>query len=221
MWENYLQKSTDGNRDSYPWTRQSIEFGWDGRFRTPQSPYTPGISTDYVWKKRDSTPVTEPSLLAHSHTPPWMMNCKKKRINHNGSVVAHDNKVRFSRVESPLDSKNMIDSDVKVNSDILFGSNVKLMSLNIEGISMAKCDYLSRLLIKKDTDVLLLQETHIDAAAPPSRYQISGNRILTRIDHRQYGTKTYHRDSRLRWEFHHITRKIYIYQMCKLRILKD
>ena len=59
---------------------------------------------------------------------------------------------------------------------------------------MAKCDYLSRLLRKKDTDVLLLQETHVDADAPPSRYQISINRILTRIDHRQYGTMTYLRD---------------------------
>ena len=115
------------------------------------------------------------------------MNSNKKRINHTGSAVAQDNKVRVSRVQSPLDSKNILDSDVDVNSDTVFGSNVKIMALNIEGILMAKCDYLSSLLRENNTDILL----HIDTAAPPSRYQISGFLILMEIDHRQYGTMTY------------------------------
>ena len=60
------------------------------------------------------------------------------------------------------------------------------MSLNVEGLSMPKDEYLSRLLMQPDVDVLHLQETHLrqqSSISHPNRDGISekrtGNNIKT------------------------------------------
>lgn len=48
-----------------------------------------------------------------------------------------------------------------MNQTRKLGKQWRLMQLNIEGISGAKCDVLARLLDEQEVDVLVVQETHI------------------------------------------------------------
>ena len=52
---------------------------------------------------------------------------------------------------SPADPQNALDSTPTIN----LGAQLKMMCLNIEGISMPKCDYLGELLRKHNIDVLI------------------------------------------------------------------
>ena len=65
------------------------------------------------------------------------------------------------------------------------------MSLNVEGLSMPKCEYLSRLFMKHDVDVLHLQKTHLRKEEAPSRYEISNYTLVENLNHEQYGIATY------------------------------
>ena len=75
--------------------------------------------------------------------------------------------------EAQQSRKNQQDFDTR-NKTIAIGAQLKVMSLNIEGISMQKCDYLSRLLKEEDIDILPLQETHLELHSAPSRSTIAG-----------------------------------------------
>lgn len=116
---------------------------------------------------------------------------------HTGSADAQDKKVRVATVESPVASKSKRDSDTD-NGDngdhIALGTAIRVLSLNVEGISSDKCDYLARLLRERRVDVVVLQETHLGPEPPPSRYKIQGYSLISKIDHRQYGIATYAKD---------------------------
>ena len=84
-----------------------------------------------------------------------------KNITNTGSDVAQEKKVRVSAVRSPVVSKNKLDFDTQ-HQNINLGIRLKIMSLNVEGISMHKCEYLGRLLKNHNIDILLQQETHLE-----------------------------------------------------------
>lgn len=124
------------------------------------------------------------------------MNSTRNDIAHTGSVVAQDKKARVSAERSQAVSKNKLDSDTHTKN-IAIGAKLKIMSLNIEGISMQKCDYLSRLLNELDIDILLLQETHLELDSAPSRSFIAGYTEVSKQCHPKYGISTYARKPEL------------------------
>ena len=87
-------------------------------------------------------------------------------------------------------------------SEIVLSNKLNIMSLNIEGISMSKCDYLCKQLEEHSISVLLLQETRVCETAPPSRYSIPNFHLVSRINHEQYGTMIYAKDPGLVSDVH-------------------
>ena len=124
------------------------------------------------------------------------MKKHKKRRKHTGSVVAQDNKNRDAEVGHPSASRSERDRPTHEGL-IPIGNNTRVLSLNVEGLSMAKCEYLSRLLVDNSVDVLLLQETHVGATAAASRYTIQGYHPIIRENHEQYGTIIYAKNPEL------------------------
>lgn len=88
------------------------------------------------------------------------------RINSNGSS------------QSPLTRK--------------IGPSVRICQINIEGISYAKSQYLSRLLKNDDIDLVAIQETHCKSELElQKRGRIPGYELLGATYHQTYGTATY------------------------------
>ena len=117
----------------------------------------------------------------------------KKKFK-TGSIDAQDKKDRVStapNVESPVDSKN--GRGYNTEDPITIGAKIKIMSLNVEGLSMAKCEYLAEQLRRLKVDILLLQETHLENKSPPSKFSINGYTVVNRQDHAKYGIITYAR----------------------------
>ena len=77
----------------------------------------------------------------------------------------------------------------------LLSSCAKILSLNVEGMSMAKCEYLATILTENNVDLLLLQETHITESAAPSRHTIQNYSLIDRLNHEQYGTMNFARNA--------------------------
>ncbi|KAI5720173.1 hypothetical protein M8J77_002972 [Diaphorina citri] len=77
------------------------------------------------------------------------------------------------------------------------GPSLRICQLNIEGISRAKCDYLSnKILNVNKIDVLALQETHTENEQQlESRGSIPGYNMVGATYHKHYGIATYVRDS--------------------------
>lgn len=72
------------------------------------------------------------------------------------------------------------------------GPSVRICQLNVEGISKAKCDFLSKFLLDNNIDVLLLQETHTKSDDEIlKRGRIKGFEILGATHSQFYGTATY------------------------------
>lgn len=72
------------------------------------------------------------------------------------------------------------------------GRNLKICHLNIEGISQAKSDYLSRLMNEENVDVIHLQETHATSRVNLlNRGQIHGYTLVDATYSRTYGIATY------------------------------
>ncbi|XP_047999764.1 uncharacterized protein LOC125236889 [Leguminivora glycinivorella] len=81
-------------------------------------------------------------------------------------------------------------------SEISIGPSLRICQLNVEGISLAKCEYLHKMLTKHNVDVLLLQETHTkDMQDLESRGKILGYNIISAHNHAKYGIVTYARES--------------------------
>ena len=59
------------------------------------------------------------------------------------------------------------------------------MSLNVEGLSMPKSEYLSRLLKKHNVDVLHLQKTHLRKDETLSRCEIPNYTLVANLNHEQ------------------------------------
>ena len=77
------------------------------------------------------------------------------------------------------------------DSSIRIGDQTRVLSLNIEGISAAKCQILSVLLEKHEVDIVLLQETHLGRGAAKSRQRIDGYSLVAAEWHTKYGTAVY------------------------------
>ena len=134
--------------------------------------------------KSNPKPASERRPLPDPH--PVMKRHNKKR-EHTGSVVTQDNKDRDVEVGHPSTPKSERDRPTQIP----IGKQTRVLSLNVEGLSMAKCEYLSRLLVSSSVDVLLLQETHVGQTAAASRYTIQDYHLIVRENHEQYGTIIY------------------------------
>lgn len=76
------------------------------------------------------------------------------------------------------------------------GSRLKILQLNVEGISRAKSDYLSHLLAELQIDVLMLQETHTETPEDlQARGRILGYVLIAAEYSRTHGIATYVTDS--------------------------
>ena len=90
------------------------------------------------------------------------MDSTRKEFTHAGSGVAQFKKARVPVERRPAGSKNTLDFDNRtMNQAINLGTRLKILSLNVEGTSMQKCDYLAKLLQKHDIDILLLFSTSL------------------------------------------------------------
>ena len=75
---------------------------------------------------------------------------------HSSSIFPQNEKNRDTVAQNPTGSKNQRDSDNSKSlisdkqEDIHLEQEIKVMSLNVEGLSMPKCEYLSRLFKKHD-----------------------------------------------------------------------
>lgn len=61
------------------------------------------------------------------------------------------------------------------------GNTLNICQVNVEGLSKDKCEFLSKLLIDNNTEVLLMQETH----------KADESRLIDSINHSKYGVATY------------------------------
>lgn len=76
------------------------------------------------------------------------------------------------------------------------GPSIRVCQLNIEGISRAKCEHLSKILIENKIDVVLLQETHTENDIQLSqRGKIAGYTAIGTNHHKHYGLATYVRSN--------------------------
>ena len=117
-----------------------------------------------------------------------------RRRYHTGSVVAQHKKDRVPAAGSSADTTSSLSSSTSnENNHLIVGENIRILSLNVEGISMSKCEYLSKLLRKHNVDIALLQETHLTDNSQPSRYNINGYSVINRQNHDKYGVITYAR----------------------------
>ena len=95
-------------------------------------------------------------------------------INHAGSLVAQDYQDLVSVVESPVEMESERDvytdndDDIMNESQIFLSTKLNMMSLNIGGISMSKCNYRYKQLEEYSISVLRLQEIHTSETFPPS-----------------------------------------------------
>lgn len=76
------------------------------------------------------------------------------------------------------------------------GNAVRILQLNVEGLSKSKSDQLSRILVENNIDVAVIQETHVPTEEGiRSRGTLSGYCLIGATYHRTYGTATYIRSS--------------------------
>ncbi|KAL4154376.1 hypothetical protein QTP88_000253 [Uroleucon formosanum] len=81
-------------------------------------------------------------------------------------------------------------------------AQLRIFQLNVEGISSDKSRYLERLLKEHKIDVVLLQETHVSNELQMTRRAtISGYTLISALYHRSYGSATYVRNDKPRWNF--------------------
>ena len=67
---------------------------------------------------------------------------------------------------------------------------VRILQLNIEGISAAKREILATTCSTEKVDVICLQEVHVGANDPRSRLKIANYDLVTFTGHKQYGRAT-------------------------------
>lgn len=76
------------------------------------------------------------------------------------------------------------------------GTVLRVLQINIEGISRSKSDFLSKLALENDVDVICIQETHAsDQSQLRSRGNIPGYKLLGATYHQSYGTATFVQNS--------------------------
>ena len=121
--------------------------------------------------------------------------------SHASLVVAQNKKSRDTVAQNPTRSKNQRDSKNSESlisnkqEDIKLEQKIKFISLNVEGLSMSKCEYLNRLLKKHGVDKLHLQETHLRKDKAALRYEIPNYTLVENLKHEQYRIATYAKNS--------------------------
>ncbi|KAL1448470.1 hypothetical protein WDU94_013986, partial [Cyamophila willieti] len=83
---------------------------------------------------------------------------------------------------------------------------IRIGILNIEGISQAKCEFLSRIITEHEIDIVLLQETHTENEEQlNSRGRITNFDLIGATYHKHYGVATYVRSDIQDVSLHHIS----------------
>lgn len=76
------------------------------------------------------------------------------------------------------------------------GNVLRICQLNVEGLSRNKGEILSKILRENKVDVIALQETHTeDDNALWKRGRIPGYKLVSRINHPQYGVASFVRNN--------------------------
>lgn len=65
------------------------------------------------------------------------------------------------------------------------GDMIRVMQLNIEGISKPKCKVLAKLLYEETIDIVAIQETHLSQEGP--RSEVGGYTIVGALHHEKFG----------------------------------
>ena len=102
--------------------------------------------------------------------------------NHTGSVNHRVNNHRASYFNSPIGATSQPGESTTSNKS---AKTMRIIQINVEGLSHEKCQYLARLLRENDIDVAVLQETHVKEASSPH---------TDATYHPKYGTATYVRE---------------------------
>jgi len=114
----------------------------------------------------------------------------KNELNGTGSVAAQVINDRVRVVWSPTGPKSNLGSQQPTNKDP--PNKTTVLPNNVEGLlSMAKREYLSRVLQDYKVDIRLLQETHVTQNSAQSRSRIPGYNLITTIHHEKYGISAY------------------------------
>ena len=66
------------------------------------------------------------------------------------------------------------------------GPALRIMQLNVEGLSAAKCEVISSTAERQKIDVICLEETHVDVNKT-NRFSITGFDLLAYSVHAKYG----------------------------------
>ena len=108
--------------------------------------------------------------------------------NHTGSVKHRVNNYRASYFNSPVGASSQPGESTTSSKS---ANTLRIIQINVEGLSHETCQYLTRVQRENDTDVAVLQETHVKEASSPQRYTIHGYDMIDATYHPKYGTATY------------------------------
>lgn len=101
--------------------------------------------------------------------------------------------------DTNTDSINLINDTANFNSSTIvkpdIGDSLRIMQLNIEGISVPKCGVLENSLHEEKIDVVALQETHL--AQEGTRSAVRGYTMVGAIHYDKFGIATYVKDDLL------------------------
>lgn len=114
------------------------------------------------------------------------------------SIRDYNQNVNDTNTDSITDFNLINDTANFNNSTILnpeIGDSLRILQLNIEGISAPKCEVLENVLYEKKIDVAALQETHLTQEGP--RSAVRGNTMIGALHHKQFGIATYVKDDLL------------------------
>lgn len=90
---------------------------------------------------------------------------------------------------SPIPTKDLDPVPNSVDFQAI-GPALRILQLNVEGLSAAKRSLLSKVCIEQKIDIICLQETHV-ATEEAGRFEIHGFDILSYDPHAKYGRATY------------------------------
>ena len=111
--------------------------------------------------------------------------------NHTGSVKHRVNNYRASYFDSPVGATSQPGESTTSSKS---AKTLRIIQINVEGLSHEKCQNLTRVLRENDIDVAVLQETHVKEESSPQRYTIHGYDMTDATYHQKYGTATYVRE---------------------------
>ncbi|KAJ8868681.1 hypothetical protein PR048_030220 [Dryococelus australis] len=87
-------------------------------------------------------------------------------------------------------------SRISDKRDRLFGPSIRVCVVNVEGISLAKADYLNKLCTELKIDILMVQETHASSSQELNSIgKVSGSSIIGAEFHPKHGTAVFCRSS--------------------------